>query len=53
MSDLGGDGTKYDAMGHIVQRGPFNPADLDENGDFIVDKFIARLQEKHREWLQR
>lgn len=43
-------GSKLDAAGHIAQIGPFDPADLDADGTFNVDKSCARLRLKHRDW---
>lgn len=32
---------------HGRQVGPFNPADLDDDGTFNVDKYFARIRAKH------
>ncbi len=31
-------------------RGEANPADLDRNGQFNVDRFFRRLRRKHHAW---
>ena len=35
------------------QRGEFNPADLDNDGVFNTDKWLARLAVKHAGWERR
>jgi hypothetical protein len=45
---LGDDRPRFEQL--RTQVGPFNPADLDEDGGFNVDKWLARLTIKHVYW---
>lgn len=36
-----------------TQRGPFNKLDLDPDGVFNPDKWLARMSAKHAEWERR